>query len=88
MAESESEQRGVKRFVLPTIVTSLVTLVLGLFVIGYTSLTEPDPIPDDINSLMAKAKQDAKEKAAADAVNTDDTGDNFGECQCLARRYF
>ena len=43
MAESESEQRGVKRFMLPAIVAGLITLVLGLFVIGYTSLTEPDP---------------------------------------------
>jgi len=59
---------------LPTIIAGLVTVVLGLFVLGYTSLTVPDPIPDDIHSLMAKAKQDAKDKATA-ANNTGETGD-------------
>ena len=83
MAESKSEPRGVKRFMLPAIIVSLVTLVLGLFVIGYTSLTEPDPIPDDIHSLMAKAKQDAKDRAAADDANTGDTGDNSDNADVL-----
>ena len=83
MAESESEQRGVKRFMLPAIVAGLITLVLGLFVIGYTSLTEPDPIPEDIHSLMAKAKQDAKDKAAADDATVGDTGDNSDNADIL-----
>ncbi|MEK9760936.1 MAG: flagellar basal body-associated FliL family protein, partial [Candidatus Puniceispirillum sp.] len=74
MAEGETKPRGIKRFMLPVIIAGLVTLVLGLFVIGYTSLTVPDPIPDDIHSLMAKAKQDAKDKAAA-ANNNGETGD-------------
>ena len=83
MAEVESEPRGVKRFMLPAIVAGLVTMVLGLFGIGYTSLTEPDPIPDDIHSLMAKAKQDAKDKAAADATNTGDAGDTPDNAEVL-----
>ena len=83
MAEGESKPAGAKRFVLPAIVISLVTLVLGLFVIGYTNLTVPDPVPDDINSLMAKAKQDAREKATADAVNTDDTADKSDDANVL-----
>jgi flagellar basal body-associated protein FliL len=74
MAEGETKPRGVKRFMLPAIIAGLVTVVLGLFVLGYTSLTVPDPIPDDIHSLMAKAKQDAKDKAAA-ANNNGETGD-------------
>ncbi|MEK9718853.1 MAG: flagellar basal body-associated FliL family protein [Candidatus Puniceispirillum sp.] len=74
MAEGETKPRGIKRFMLPAIIAGLVTLVLGLFVIGYTSLTVPDPIPDDIHSLMAKAKQDAKDKAAANN-NNGETGD-------------
>jgi flagellar basal body-associated protein FliL len=74
MAEGEAKPRGIKRFMLPAIIAGLVTLVLGLFVLGYTSLTVPDPIPDDIHSLMAKAKQDAKDKAAA-ANNNGETGD-------------
>ena len=74
MAEGETKPRGIKRFMLPAIIAGLVTLVLGLFVLGYTSLTVPDPIPDDIHSLMAKAKQDAKDKAAA-ANNNGETGD-------------
>jgi flagellar basal body-associated protein FliL len=73
MAEGETKPIGIKRFMLPAIITGLVTLVLGLFVLGYTSLTVPDPIPDDIHSLMAKAKKDAKDKAAAN--NTGETGD-------------
>ena len=68
---------------LPASVAGLITLVLGLFVIGYTSLTEPDPIPEDIHSLMAKAKQDAKDKAAADDATAGDTGDNSGLCDIL-----
>ena len=74
MAEGETKPSGIKRFMLPAIIAGLVTVVLGLFVLGYTSLTVPDPIPDDIHSLMAKAKQDAKDKAAA-ANNNDETGD-------------
>ena len=74
MAEGETKPRGIKRFMLPAIIAGLVTLVLGLFVLGYTSLTVPDPIPDDIHSLMAKAKQDTKDKAAA-AANNGETGD-------------
>jgi len=73
MAEGETKPSGIKRFMLPAIIAGLVTLVLGLFVLGYTSLTVPDPIPDDIHSLMAKAKQDAKDKAAA--ANNGETGD-------------
>ena len=83
MAEGESEPLGAKRFMLPAIIAGLVSLVLGLFVVGYTSLTEPDPIPDDIHSLMAKAKQDAKDKAAADDANTGDTGDNSDNADVL-----
>ena len=74
MAEGETKPRGIKRFMLPAIIAGLVTVVLGLFVLGYTTLTVPDPIPDDIHSLMAKAKQDAKDKAAA-ANNNGETGD-------------
>jgi len=74
MAEGETKPSGIKRFMLPAIIAGLVTVVLGLFVLGYTSLTVPDPIPDDIHSLMAKAKQDAKDKAAA-ANNNGETGD-------------
>jgi len=73
MAEGETKPNGIKRFMLPAIIAGLVTVVLGLFVLGYTSLTVPDPIPDDIHSLMAKAKQDAKDKAAA--ANNGETGD-------------
>ena len=74
MAEGETKPSGIKRFMLPAIIAGLVTVVLGLFVLGYTSLTVPDPIPDDIHSLIAKAKQDAKDKAAA-ANNNGETGD-------------
>jgi len=73
MAEGETKPSGIKRFMLPAIIAGLVTVVLGLFVLGYTSLTVPDPIPDDIHSLMAKAKQNAKDKAAA--ANNGETGD-------------
>lgn len=77
MAEGETKPSGIKRFMLPAIIAGLVTVVLGLFVLGYTSLTVPDPIPDDIHSLMAKAKQDAKDKAAAtNSVETGDIPDN------------
>ena len=46
-----------------------VSVVLSLFAIGYLTLTTPEPVPDDIYTIMQKAKA----KTDADkAANTED----------------
>ena len=54
------------RLFLPLMIGSCISLVLVLFVIGYMTLTTPEPRPDDIYTIMknAKAKADA-DKAVA-----------------------
>lgn len=50
------------RLFLPLAIGICVTGVLALFTIGYLTLTTPEPVPDDIHTIMQKAK----DKAAAD----------------------
>jgi flagellar basal body-associated protein FliL len=59
------------RLFLPLMIGSCISLVLVLFVIGYMTLTTPEPRPDDIYTIMknAKAKADADK---AGAGNGDD----------------
>ena len=48
-----------------------ISVVLALFAIGYLTLTTPEPVPDDIYTIM----QNAKAKAEADkAGNSEDAG--------------
>ena len=54
---------------LPLMVASGVSVVLSLFAIGYFTLTTPEPVPDDIYTIMQKAKA----KTEADKVgNSED----------------
>jgi len=55
-----------------------VSVVLSLFAIGYLTLTTPEPIPDDIYTIMqkAKAKTKADEAAASEDAETAVTDDS------------
>ena len=75
MAENEAEQQKPKkrlslaRFFLPLLIGATISVIIGLFVVGYISLTEPPAPVEDIHSLMNKKKQ---EKALAGADNATD----------------
>ena len=54
---------------LPLMIGTGVSVVLSLFAIGYMTLTTPEPVPDDIYTIMQKAK--AKTKADKAGENED-----------------
>jgi len=75
MAENEAEQQKPKRrlslsrLFLPLLIGTTISVIIGVFVVGYISLTEPPPPVEDIHSLMNKKQQ---EKALAGADNATD----------------
>ena len=50
------------RFILPAIILGCVIVVLCLFFLGYKSLTEPETPPENIQSILAKSREAAKEE--------------------------
>ena len=62
MAEETEKltSRKLPKLVLPLSVGACVVGVLGLFLLGYKTLTVPEPVPDDIQAIMEKAKSAAK----------------------------
>ncbi len=79
MAETEAEQQRPKRrlslsgLFVPLLIGATIIVIIGFFVVGYISLTEPSAPVEDIHSLMNKKQQ---EKAAAE---TDNATDNASE---------
>ena len=75
MAENEAEQQKPKRrlslsrLFLPLLIGTTISVIIGFFVVGYISLTEPPPPVEDIHSLMNEKQQ---EKALAGADNATD----------------
>ncbi len=75
MAENEAEQQKPKRrlslsrLFLPLLIGTTISVIIGFFVVGYISLTEPPAPVEDIHSLMNKKQQ---EKALAGADNATD----------------
>ena len=75
MAENEAEQQKPKKrlslagLFLPMLIGATISVIIGLFVVGYISLTEPPPPVEDIHSLMNKKQQ---EKGLAGADNATD----------------
>ena len=75
MAENEAEKQKPKkrlslsRLFLPLLIGTTISVIIGFFVVGYISLTEPPPPVEDIHSLMNKKQQ---EKALAGADNATD----------------
>ena len=75
MAENEAEQqkpkgrRSLSRLFMPLLIGTTISVILGFFVVGYISLTEPPARPEDIHSLMNKKQQ---KKAFAEVDNVPD----------------
>lgn len=73
MAENEAEQQKPKRrlslatLFLPLLIGTSISVIIGFFVAGYISLTEPEAPVEDIHSLMNK-KQQEKALAGADSA--------------------
>ena len=68
-SDSPSSSRQLHPLFLSLMIGGGVSVVLSLFAIGYLTLTTPEPVPDDIYTIMRKAKA----KAEADkAGNSED----------------
>ena len=74
MAEDTAEQQkperqpAVSRLFLPLLIGATISVIIGFFVVGYLSLTEPPAPPEDTHSLMdTKQQQAALTKADSDA---------------------
>ena len=65
MAEDTAEQQkpkrqlSISRLFLPLLISATISVIIGFFVVGYLSLTEPPSPPDDIHNLMDKKQQQA-----------------------------
>ena len=74
MAENDVEQQKPKRLslsrlFLPLLIGTTISVIIGVFFVGYISLTEPPAPVEDIHSLINKKQQ---EKALAGADNATD----------------
>ena len=96
MAELDAEQDIPKkrslhaRLILPLLIGTTISVIVGLFVLGYVSLTTPPTQPDDIRSLLDQKQQDS-EVAAADEITDNSTEMIVGEdgvFDFAAYRYF
>ena len=76
MAEIEDEQQepirqsAISRLFLPLLIGATISVIIGFFVVGYLSLTEPLAPPEDIHDLMDKKQQEGA-SAIDDSVNND-----------------
>ena len=89
MAEIEAEQQKPKKrlslsgLFLPLLIGATISIIVVFFVVGYISLTETPPPPEDIHSLMNKKQQkdaatpadNSTENAPEMVVNEDGTFD-------------
>jgi flagellar basal body-associated protein FliL len=89
MAEIEAEQQKPKKrltlsgLILPLLIGATISIIVVFFVVGYISLTEAPPPPEDIHSLMNKKQQEdaampadnSTENAPEMVVNEDGTFD-------------
>ena len=65
MAEDTAEQQkpkrqlSISRLFLPLLIGATISVIIGFFVVGYLSLTEPPAPPEDTHNLMDKKQQQA-----------------------------
>ena len=65
MAEDTAEQQkpktqlSISRLLLPLLIGATISVIIGFFVVGYLSLTEPSAPPEDTHNLMDKKQQQA-----------------------------
>ena len=78
MAELDAEQNIIKKrsthagLILPLLIGTAISVVVGLFVLGYVNLTTPPAQPDDIHSLLEQKHPDS-DLAAADDITDNST---------------
>ncbi|MDC0476944.1 flagellar basal body-associated FliL family protein [Alphaproteobacteria bacterium] len=78
MAELDAEQNIPKKqsthagLILPLLIGAAISVVVGLFVLGYVNLTSPPAQPDDIDSLLDQKHQES-DLAAADDITDNST---------------
>ena len=84
MAELDAEQDIPKKrslragLMLPLLIGTTISVIVGLFVLGYISLTTPPIQPDDIRSLLDQDHQD-NAVAAAEEITDNSTEMTVGE---------
>ena len=84
MAELDAEQDIPKKrslragLILPLLIGTTISVIVGLFVLGYVSLTTPPTQPDDIRNLLDQKQQDS-DLAAADEITDNSTEMTVGE---------
>jgi len=74
MAENSfvsSSSRQPHRLFLSLMIGGGVSVVLALFAIGYLTLTTPEPVPDDIYTIMQKAKAKAEADKAGNSKDAE-----------------
>ena len=64
--------------ILQLLIGTTIRVIVGLFVLGYVSLTTPPTQPDDIRSLLDQKQQDS-DLAAADEITDNSTEMTVGE---------
>jgi len=68
---SSSSSRQPHRLFLPLMIGGGIALVLTLFTIGYLTLTTPEPVPDDIYTIMQKAKAKTESDKAGNSEDAE-----------------
>jgi len=68
---SSSSSRQPHRLLLPLMIVGGIALVLTLFTIGYLILTTPEPVPDDIYTIMQKAKAKTESDKAGNSEDAE-----------------
>ena len=75
MAENEAQQQkqkqslSISRLLLPLLIGTTISIIIGFFVVGYISLTEPQAPPDDIPNLIDKKQPQEANAEADDAID-------------------
>ena len=75
MADDETKKVNsdkLSKLILPISIGTCVVGVLGLFFLGYKTLTTTEPVPDDIQTIMEKAKSKADIDKSLDAEKTEE----------------
>ena len=69
--DSPPSPRQPHRLFLSLMIGGGVSVVLSLFAFGYLTLTTPEPVPDDIYTIMQKAKAKAEADKAGDSEDAE-----------------
>ena len=68
---SSSSSRQPHRLFLSLMIGGGISVVLALFAIGYLTLTTPEPVPDDIYTIMQKAKAKTESDKAGNSEDAE-----------------